>query len=131
MVGFRLAFALTAGSAALLGACASTPDQSRSERDRLIFEDPYANEWVARSRVDPDSQNPANVVCNGDRCFVANSHGEFIPMSREERRNWRKGIRLAEQQRRFNEGFETPPGPPEQFEPNPPGPEPRPDNQPD
>jgi len=101
-----------------LSACATGPDKTDLSAQRSVFDSPYANKQVAQTRVDPETGLPAYFICNGDRCAALNRQGDFILMSREERRAWRARIRLAEQNRRYNEGILPPEGPPEDREPD-------------
>ncbi|MGB3470307.1 MAG: hypothetical protein WBA51_05755 [Erythrobacter sp.] len=103
---------------AALSACATGPEKTDLSAQRSVFDSPYANQQIAQARVDPETGQPAYFICNGDRCAALNRQGDFIRMSREERLGWRARIRLAEQNRRQNEGIFLPEDPPETREPD-------------
>lgn len=111
-------FVSAAGLISALGACANGPEKTDLSAQRSLFESPYANQQIAQTRLDPDTDHPAYVICNGDRCAVLDENGLFMRMSREERRAWRARIRFAEQNRRQNEGMFPPEDPPETREPD-------------
>lgn len=89
--------------------CVSGPEPG----ERTVFHNPYAGIGLAFP-TPATTEHPPYIVCNGDRCGYRDRDGNWTQMSEDERRAYRMGIRLAEQNRRFNEGQNfSPPGPPE------------------
>ena len=107
---WRSARTTAAASASLiLAACVSGPEPG----ERTVFHNPYGAIGLAFP-TPATTEHPPYVVCNGDRCGYRDKNGNWTQMSDDERRAYRMGIRLAEQNRRFNEGQRfPPPDPPE------------------
>ena len=78
-----------------------------------MFHNPYADIGLILA-TPATTEHPPYIVCNGDRCGYRDEDGNWTRMSDDERRAYRMGIRLAQENRRFNEGERfPPPGPPE------------------
>ena len=105
------AIALAAGL--VVTACSSAPEPKGLNAQRGVFHNPLGY-GVVLLPTNATTEHPKYVVCNGTRCGYVDKDGNFTQMSREERRNYRMGLRFAEQNRRFNEGERfPPPDPPE------------------
>jgi hypothetical protein len=81
--------------------CASGQDKEGWPGQRSPFRSPYGHSPVLLTN--PTTQHPPYVICNADRCFYLDDDGNFTRMSKEERRSLSLGVRLSEENRRFNE----------------------------
>ncbi len=115
-----------------LSGCATGPGLTDLDAQRGVFNSPYANEQIARGRVQTGEAFEGNIVCNGNACERVSLDGERVPLTQRERRQFRESLIFAEQNRRANEGLlppTTPPeaGPPPTSPPNDPPPQTIPD----
>lgn len=83
-----------------LGACASNSDNLALNGQRSVFHNPYGVGLIFPTPA--TTEHPPYVICNGDRCALLDENGNFTQMSDNERRSWRLGLQLAEENRQFN-----------------------------
>jgi len=85
----------------ILNACAAGTDGNQFPGQRGVFHNPYG--YGPLFQTPATTEHPPYVICNGRRCALLDEDGNYTQMSDEERRDWRDRIRLAEENRRFNE----------------------------
>ena len=88
-------------------ACSSASDRTGLSGQRSVFHNPYG--YSPFIVTNASTRHPPYMICNGSRCFYIDENGNFTRMSDDERRDWRARMRMAEQNRRFNEGENFPP----------------------
>lgn len=66
-----------------------------------MFHNPYG--YSPFLVTNATTEHPPYIICNGEHCAYLDRNGNYTRMSKNERRDWRERIRLAEEDRGLKE----------------------------
>ncbi len=103
-------FVLAGFMVLIVAGCSSGQEETGWPGQRTAFYNPYGAGPLVLTN--PTTEHPPYMICRGDRCFYLDDDGHFTQMSAEERRSLSLGLRLSDENRRFNESRPPLPDPP-------------------